>query len=106
MKITKKSKILLGIPVAFLSPQAFIGGLFGYFSANYLSKFIPSLLLNIRNYKLHIHHWLFGLIFGIFTISFDFLSPLINPIFFGFLAGIIFQGISNYPDWYKILVKQ
>ncbi|OIO74974.1 MAG: hypothetical protein AUJ85_04340 [Elusimicrobia bacterium CG1_02_37_114] len=103
MKISKP-KILLGIPIALLSLEAYIGILFGYFFANFFSKILPSFSFNIKNYRLHVHHWFMGTIAVMLTIFLN-LSPLIRPISLGFFGGVIFQGISSYPDWHKILIR-
>ena len=58
-------------------------------------------ILKFKNYKLYLHHWLIGfLIF--FVVSFiDFSSLFIK----GLILGITFQGIFDYNDWHKIIIK-
>ena len=33
-------------------------------------------------------------------------SPLITNLLCGFLGGLVFEGVANYPDWYKIIIKK
>jgi len=112
MKKLIKSKILLGTPVALFSLEIYFGLLLGYF----LSKFfagkqtgcagiIKSIAFNIGNYRLHLHHWLFG--FGLLcsAVLLNY-CPFFPQFSYGFLGGLVFQGVSCYPDWYKILTKQ
>ncbi|MFQ6050003.1 MAG: hypothetical protein ACE5J0_03150 [Candidatus Paceibacterales bacterium] len=100
-----KSKFLLGIPVALLSLKICFGAFAGYFTAKFLARRFRSLIFDIGNYKLHFHHWLMGLTALIFTLASDF-SLLANLFSVGFFSGLIFQGVSCYSDWHKILIKE
>ena len=102
---SKKTKLLLGIPIAILSLKIYLGTIFGYFFAKFLAGKIGSIVFNMGNYKLHFHHWMIGLIGLIFVFLYNF-SPLINHLTYGFFGGLIFEGISNYSDWHKILNKK
>jgi hypothetical protein len=106
-----KPKFFLGIPLALFSLEIYFGALFGYLIAKSLSGKQPgqpgkikSLAFNIGKYKLHLHHWLLGLGILISAIWYQFLP---FPQFsFGFLGGVVFQGIFSYPDWHRILIKK
>ncbi|XOB40510.1 MAG: hypothetical protein ACKKMR_00660 [Candidatus Nealsonbacteria bacterium] len=100
-----KSKLLLGIPLALISLRIYLGVLFGYFFARFLSTRINSIILSIGSHKLHFHHWIMGFIALIFILWYSF-SPLIDQLVFGFLGGLIFEGISSYPDWYKVIIRK
>lgn len=109
MKISKP-KILISLPLAFFSFEAYLSALFGYFSAKLLSGkktgqqgIIKSIIFNIGKYKIHLHHWLLslGIMISSIIFNFYFFSP---KVYFGFLTGVVFQGIS-YPDWHKILMR-
>lgn len=111
MKIPKQ-KIILGLPIAFVSIEAYIGAIIGYFLTNFVAGKEPgqmgkirSLVFNVGNRKLHLHHWILCLGFLISAVYFDFNFLLFPQFSLGFLGGAIFQGISNYPDWYKIVTK-
>lgn len=107
IKISKK--FLLSIPLILISLQIFLGIILGYLLGKALSGkntgrsgTIKSIVLNVGNYKLHLHHWLLSL--GILILNL--LSNLSFPQFFlSFLGGLMIQGIFCYPDWHKILVK-
>lgn len=103
MKIPKP-KILLSLPLALLSLEAYLGTILGYFSFKFFSGKFPSLVFNIGNYRLHFHHWLYSLAILIPALHYNFLP---FPQFsFGFLLGAAFQGIYCYRDWYKILIRK
>lgn len=111
MKSFKKSKILLVIPVAFFLPEVYLGIVLGYFAGKFGGgkKFgqvgiVKSVIFNIGNYKLHLHHWLIGL--GILTSAVWYSFLPFPQLSFGFLGGLAFQGIVCYSDWYKILIRQ
>ena len=65
---------------------------------------VHSLTLSWRSYRLHIHHWLVAfLISGICALKgFYVITP---EVFYGFLAGLIFQGIYFYDDWHRIIFR-
>ncbi|MBZ1348311.1 MAG: hypothetical protein KYQ20_00865 [Candidatus Nealsonbacteria bacterium] len=107
----KKSKVLLGLPLALVSLEIYFGTLFGYFITKFLSGKqtgcpgkIKSIAFNVGDYRLHLHHWLLGLMVLIFALWHQFLP---FPHFsFGFLGGLIFQGIFSYSDWRRVLIKK
>jgi predicted Na+-dependent transporter len=96
-----RKKFLIQIFFASLSLQIYLGAIFGYFFAKFLSKRIQSIILEFKNWKLHLHHWIFSFLVLILAFIFDFLSQFS----LGILGGIIFQGIYCYSDWHKILIK-
>ena len=97
-------KVILGIPIALISLRLYFAVVFGYFFARFLSGRLDSVVLNLGNYTIHFHHWMMGVIGLIFVLLYNF-SPVIEKVVFGFLGGLIFEGISSYPDWNKILTK-
>ena len=103
MKISKP-KFLLGIPVALISLELFLGVLLGYLLPRLFGRKIPSVLFNIGSWKLHFHHWFIGIGILISALYYNFLP---FPQFsYGFLGGLIFQGITCYPDWHKIIIRK
>jgi len=113
VKIKKiKPKVLLSLPLALLSLEIFLGGLFGFLLSKYLSakeagqrnRWWKSLVFDIGNYKLHFHHWLYGLAVLIPGLYYNLLP--FPHLSLGFLGGAIFQGIYCYRDWYKVITKQ
>jgi len=101
----KLPKFLLGLPIAFLSLKIFFGGIFGYLLAQFLSRKINSVVLNIGSYRLHFHHWIMGAV-GLTAVLLYQISPLTEHLFFGFFGGMIFQGIFSYSDWHRIFFKK
>lgn len=103
-------KFFLGIPLAVFSLEVYFGAIFGYFLFEFLSGEktglpgkIKSAAFNIGNRKVHLHHWLYGLGILIPAIWYQFLP---FPQFsYGFLGGMIFQGISCYHDWHRVLIR-
>ena len=107
MKIPKINikKIILGIPIALISVRVYLGVIFGYLFARFLSQRLDSVIFSIGNYDLHLHHWMMGLAgFALFLI-FSF-SPLLEQLFIGFLSGLIFEGVTSYSDWHRILTRK
>jgi len=103
MKILK-SKFFLSLPIALLSLEIYLGSLVGYFSFKFFTGKIPSLAFNIGNYRLHLHHWLYGLAIMLSGLYYNFLP--FPQLSYGVLGGMIFHGIYSYRDWHRIIVKQ
>jgi hypothetical protein len=79
--------------------------LFGFLIAKYFSGKkegeegrIKSLKFNINKYTIHIHHWFFSLL----LISLLAIIGVYNDIIYGFLIGLIIQGLT-YKDFYKLI---
>lgn len=68
-----------------------------------------ALILHFRKLKIHMHHWMTGLIIAsIFIIIKLNLKQTLTPYDLGFLwffIGIIFQGIIDYDDWREIIIQ-
>ena len=84
----------------------------GYFAAYFFAGQktseqgrIPSLVFNVGDWSVHLHHWLvFLAIFVVAAIaSFFIVSPF---VFYGFLGGVIVQGLFHYEDWPRIIRRQ
>ena len=111
IKLLKNKKLLISSlgALSFISFPITLAGVTGYFLARWgggkkvgLPGRIKSIILNIGRYRLHFHHWLIGLslfFLGIFAI----VPALKETIFQGMIIGVFFQGIFDYPDWYKII---
>ena len=118
MKIIEiiKERIILFIFRIFSRLETYFGLAPGYLTGNFSAGEevgqigrIPSIIFNLGNWQLHLHHWLISLAILIFVFSYlakKYRIP--NTLLFlgaGFLTGLIFQGIFSYSDWYKILHK-
>jgi len=65
---------------------------------------IDSVFLDYGKWKVHLHHWIMGLMVlaAAWTLDYFYL-----PTFFaGFVCGVILQDIYDYNDWHKILVRK
>ena len=84
----------------------------GYFAAYFVSGQttskqgrLPSLAFTVGDWRVHLHHWLvfLGIFIAAAIASFFVVSPF---VFYGFLGGVIVQGLSHYDDWSHIVSKQ
>ena len=109
-KLIKPKKLFLGIPMAILFWELFLGIILGYLSACFLSGKeagiqgrIKSLIFTIGQWKIHFHHWLYG---STVLISLLFVKAQMPQFSLGILGGVIIQGIICYPDWYRVVIRQ
>lgn len=66
---------------------------------------VKSIVIPWRTYELHMHHWFIsslagatGTITGMFILAPD--------LFYGFLGGMVFQGIYCYNDWHRLIKRK
>jgi len=109
IKINKK--FLLGIPIAVISLEIYLGIILGYFFGKFFAgkqdgrQRIKSIIFNIGNYKLHLHHWLISLAILISAFFHNFF-PFFSQLFFGILGGLILQDLYLDSNWYRVLIKK
>lgn len=105
-KVTLISLFSAIIILGYLSITAW---LLGFITAKFLGAKadgkrgrLKSIIIPLGKYKLHLHHWFICLGAGTLVMIKDiyFLSP---EMCYGFLGGLVFQGIYCYTDWYKIV---
>jgi hypothetical protein len=66
---------------------------------------VRSVIIPLRNYELHLHHWVLSLFAAIASAIQGFF--LIAPgLFYGVLGGLILQGILCYSDWHRIVKRR
>lgn len=110
-KLKVNKKFILSIPVALISLEIYLGIIFGYFLGKFFGgkydgyQRIKSILINIGQYRLHIHHWILSLIVGIVAATYN-LFPFFPQFCFGFLGGLIIQEIYLDENWRKILLRK
>src|SRR5438128_2319908 len=64
---------------------------------------IESIFIDYGQWKVHLHHWIIGLIVLAIVWVIDYFYL---PTFFaGAICGIILQDIYDYNDWYKVISK-
>ena len=107
-------KASLGVLPMLISFELGFALLAGYFVARFIAgrktsspnwKHIPSLAFSVGDWRVHLHHWLIFLAIFIAAAiaSFFIVSPF---AFYGFLGGVIVQGVSHYDDWPKVIVRK
>jgi len=99
----QEAKILMGIPIAIFSIEAYLGVIAGYFLGNLGSPRIKSLVFTLGKYRFHLHHWIIGSVCLVLIFIYNF-TILPTTISLGLLGGWIFQGLC-YDDWHQIITK-
>jgi len=64
---------------------------------------IEKIFVNFGKWKLHLHHWIIGLLVlaMVWMIDYFYLPTFLA----GVICGIIIQDIYDYNDWHKVIVK-
>ena len=104
-------KLSLGVVPSIVSIELGISLVIGYlvalFFAGSRTKIqgrVPSLVFRVRQYRVHVHHWVVFSHVLVFTLVTHFfvITPL---LFYGFLGGIVAQGVFHYEDWRTVIQK-
>ena len=64
---------------------------------------INSIFLDYGKWRIHLHHWIMGLMLLALVWVLD--HYYLPTLFAGFICGIIIQDIYDYNDWHKVFVK-
>ena len=113
VKFTRIPKESVGVlPFMLVSFELGISIMIGYIAARFLAGSetdakgrFPSIIFSIKGYGIHLHHWLLSLGFLLAALGWGFF--LIAPnIFYGFLGGVIAQGILMYEDWPRVVFRK
>ena len=111
---TRKKKF---VSVAILAAAAYASVLFtagmvaGYlgmrfFYKKYIEKGpIKYIYLSFKGWKLHLHHWIFGVLVVVFLLLGGWKSELPNFLW-GLIAGLIVHDIYDFNDWYRVLARE
>ena len=94
-----------------ISVELGISMIIGYFAARFIAGHrekatgrFPNLAFRFRNYKIHVHHWIvFSNVLAVTLILHVFVAT--PYIFYGFLGGVVAQGVLHYGDWREFVVK-
>lgn len=64
---------------------------------------IDSIFLDYGRWKVHLHHWIIGIIILaiVWVVDYFYLPTFLA----GAICGIILQDIYDYNDWHKVIVK-
>ena len=103
----RRKKIILGLLVLaaiVLGYISYISWFIGFAAAKYCgakhagkSGRIKSIIIPWRKYELHLHHWVIACLASAICAVQGFY--LVDPaLFYGFLGGLIFQGVYCYND--------
>ena len=66
---------------------------------------VRSIIIPWRGYEFHLHHWLLCSLAGAISAVSGFF--LVGPeLFYGFLSGLVFQGLYCYTDWHRIVTRK
>jgi hypothetical protein len=66
---------------------------------------LRSVIIPWREYQFHLHHWLLASLVGAISAINGF--SLVSPgVFYGFLGGLVFQGLYCYTDWHRIVISK
>jgi len=107
-------KASVGALAMLISVELGFALLAGYFAARFVAgkktsapnwKHIPSLAFDMGDWRIHLHHWVIflAIFIGAAIASFFIVSPF---VFYGFLGGVIAQGVLHYDDWPRVIVRQ
>ncbi len=66
---------------------------------------VRSVIISWREYQFHLHHWLLASLVAAISAVNGF-SPVSPGLFYGFLSGLVFQGIYCYTDWHRIIISK
>jgi hypothetical protein len=66
---------------------------------------VKSIIIPWRKWELHLHHWFVCSLLAI-TSALKGFSVITPELFYGFLVGLVFQGIFCYSDWHKIIRRK
>ncbi|MBI4149517.1 hypothetical protein HY491_03650 [Candidatus Woesearchaeota archaeon] len=89
-----------------------LGALLGYFGVKFCSGRaegrrgrMPSLRFRVRRHTVHLHHWVFSSLTGVWLfLNREIFSLPIFLFLFGGALGMTFQG-TKYKDWKRIIFR-
>ncbi|MBI2452782.1 MAG: hypothetical protein HY603_01205 [Parcubacteria group bacterium] len=106
-------KVVFWLTPLLISLEAGLSMFLGYLIADFIAGKktsergrIRSLVFDMRSYRIHVHHWLvfLGCIAFAFVLSKTAFG--VPTVVYGFLGGIVVQGIIDYDDWKSVVRKR
>jgi hypothetical protein len=88
-----------------------VGIILGYFGTMLFHKKLVDtgkvklIIFNLGKWKIHLHHWILGILIFFFIYLTNILSYL-PIIFLGGLSGLIFHDLYTDKVWYKVIYKE
>ena len=64
---------------------------------------VDCIYIDCGKWKIHLHHWILGLLLLLLVWFIDFFY--LPRIFIGFILGIMAHDIYDFNDWHRVLVK-
>ncbi len=100
------------LPFMLVSFELGVSIVIGYIAARFFAGSrtnekgrFPSLTFSVKGYGIHLHHWFLFLGFLLAALVWGFF--IVAPtVFYGFLGGVIAQGILMYEDWPRIVFRK
>ncbi len=100
-----------GVLISFSYYLWCIGGVLGYLGGKLsggrgtgVRGRVKSIVFPISQYQFHLHHWFLAIIALIVCVVAD-LYVITPQLFYGSMAGLAFQGIFCYDDWFRLIKK-
>ena len=106
-------KVVFWLTPLLISLEAGLSMFLGYLIADFIAGKktseqgrVRSLVFDMRSYRIHVHHWLvfLGCIAFAFVLSRTAFG--VPTVVYGFLGGIVVQGIIDYDDWKSVVRKR
>ncbi|HEY4476310.1 MAG: hypothetical protein A3J30_00280 [Candidatus Wildermuthbacteria bacterium RIFCSPLOWO2_02_FULL_47_9c] len=107
-------KVVFWLTPLLISLEAGLSMFVGYLIADFVAgkkssqqgRIRNPFIFNVRSYRIHVHHWLvfLGCIAFAFVLSRTAFG--VPSVIYGFLGGIVVQGIMDYDDWKSVIKRK
>ena len=107
-------KVVFWLTPLLISLEAGLSMFLGYVIADFVAgkkanqqgRIRNPFIFTMRSYHIHIHHWLvfLGCLAFVFLLSRTVFG--VPSAIYGFLGGIVVQGIIDYDDWKSVVKKR
>ncbi|MBI4123059.1 MAG: hypothetical protein HY458_01700 [Parcubacteria group bacterium] len=107
-------KVVFWLTPLLISLEAGLSMFMGYLIAGFVAgkksnqqgRIRNPFIFDVRSYRIHVHHWLvfLGCLAFVFVLSRTAFG--VPSAIYGFLGGIVVQGIIDYDDWKSVVKKR
>jgi hypothetical protein len=113
-KRTRRKKLVSAVVLvtsAYASLSFAFGMVIGYLGMKYFyNRYIARtplkfIYLDFKGWRIHLHHWLFGVLIVIFLLMVGGISEL-PKFLWGVICGIIAHDIYDFNDWHRVLARK
>ena len=102
--------ILVAVLLAYLSYYlSYVACLAGFVVAKYgggkregKPGRVKSVVISWHKYRVHLHHWILASLTSLIC-AFKGFYIITPEFFYGFLGGLVLQGVYCYSDWHRII---